>query len=127
MSILDLARTDLQNIMNDESFGFTQDVEFTTADGGTTSTIKALVSVHHNAVDADGMEISSKIATVSFMEATLAATGYPVRSVNGVVTMESHKVACTDSTGDDRLYIVRERKPDAMLGIIVLMLEDFEA
>jgi hypothetical protein len=126
MSIIDAARNDLNNIMNDVNFGFTQDVVFTTPDGLITATIKGLVSAHHNAIDADGMEISSKVASVSFMEVTLAAEGYPVRDVDGIVYLENHRLTVLDAVGGTREYIVIERKPDDMLGIIVLILEDFE-
>jgi hypothetical protein len=127
MGILELARRHNALLTTSEAIGFAQPITFTTIDGLTTATINGISVVHHHGYDADGMEISAKMASLSFNEKVLVDAGYPIRNVHGVVSLEGHRISTTDSTGSVREYVVRVRKPDSMLGCIVLELTDFKS
>ena len=125
MGLIDLARKHLGEITTNDAIGFSQDVTFTTPDESDTVTVKALYTSHHNAYDQDGMPVSLKVASVAVSESILNEAGYVTRNSSGVVFLEGHRVLTKDSTGEDFLYIVTDRKPDNELGLIVLMLHEF--
>ena len=123
MNLTDQARLDLQQITgNGNDFG----VDITlTAPTAETITVKGLNTKHHTGFALDGVRVNTKTASVAVAEAFLVAP-YPVRNANGEVAMLNHKVDVKDSTGNLKNYIVRECFPDEELGLIVLILGDFE-
>lgn len=125
MSLLDKARQDAIWITTNDVTGFAQDVEFIYPGGVPTVTIKARHTSHHNAVDTDGVQVDAKIASVAVAEKVLNDAGYITRNAEGVVTFEGHKINAKDSTGVVRNYIVRQKFPDSSIGIIVILLTDY--
>lgn len=125
MSLIDIARGHLETITTDDSIGFSQDVTFTTPDGLTTVTVKALHTVHSRDHDTEGFETTGKVASVAVKESVLTDESYPTRNASGVVNMEGHRVSSVDSTGNVRTYVVGDRRPDSELGLLVLMLMNF--
>ena len=125
MALIDLARGHLKTITTNDAIGFSQDVTFTTPDGLTTVTVKALHTTHWNNFDAEGFKVSAKNSSVAVSEKVLNDLGYVTRNASGLVFMEGHRVTAADSTGSNRTYIVSDRKPDSELGLLVLMLTDF--
>jgi len=125
MGLIDLLRKNVQTITTNSAIGFSQDVTFTTPDETDTVTVKALFTSHHSAFDQDGLPVSLKVASVAVSESVLNEAGYVTRNGSGVVFLEGHRVLTKDSTGEDILYLVTDRKPDNELGLIVLMLNEF--
>lgn len=125
MGLLDLAKQHLRTITTNDAIGFSQDVTFTTPDGLTSLTVKALFTSHSHGYDTEGIEVTAKIASVAVDESLLNENGYVTRNGAGVVFLEGHRIVTADSTGNDRSYIVTDRKPDNELGLIVLMLNEF--
>lgn len=89
-----------------------------------TKTINGLATHHHFGYDETGKPISSKTVRVSFSEAALSATGYPVRDGNNKVSMFRHLVSFETSAGYTYYGEIRETMPDEMTGMIVCRLSD---
>jgi hypothetical protein len=126
MSLLNQARLDLISITTNDAIGFSQDVTFAYPDGSNPVTVKALFTEHHNAFDTEGVKVSAKIASVAVSEVVLNAAGYVTENGSGVFSMEDHRVTTLISTGSTRTYVVGDKYPDRNLGLLVLMLTDFE-
>lgn len=88
--------------------------------------IVGLHTKHHIGYDADGVRMSTKTASVSITESFLTDAGYPVRNGSLEVDMVDHLVNVNDSTDILKNYIVLESFPDEKLGMIILILGDFE-
>jgi hypothetical protein len=100
-----------------------------TALNGEVATFTGLHTKHHLSVDAEGREVSSKKASIAIHEQNLSAANasYPIRNADGEVVLLNHKVSVPDSTGSAKNYIVLISLPDEALGLIVLILGDYEA
>lgn len=126
MGLMDRARKDLEKITTDDSScGFAVPATFTNP-LGETATVNCLHTVHHSSIDSEGVDISSKIASVAVSEDVLNAAGYTTRNAKGVVTFEDHRVDVADHTGNVRNYICREKYPDSNLGLFVVYLTDYD-
>ena len=93
----------------------------------TTATVFVLHTKHNTAYDSEtGERINSKIASIAVSEIVLNAANYPTRDDQGECTLKNHRVSIADSTGIVNEYKVSENYPDEKLGLIVLILIDFE-
>ena len=120
---MDQIRLDVQKITSDLN-DFPVPITMI-APTGETLVLTAIHTKHHLGIDTDGNIINSKKASIAFSEALLLPP-YPVRNVNEEVDLEGHKVIAKDSTGVDKTYSVQQQFPDEMIGLLVLILEDFE-
>tara|TARA_R110002167_G_scaffold24774_6_gene86670 strand:- start:727 stop:1104 length:378 start_codon:yes stop_codon:yes gene_type:complete len=92
-----------------------------------TATVNVLHTKHNTGYDADtGERINTKIASIAVSEVVLNAANYPTRDGTGECTLKNHRVSLADSTGIVKEYKVSENYPDEKLGLIVLILIDFE-
>lgn len=97
------------------------------APNGQQAVLRGIHTKHFLGIDAEGKEVSDKKASVAISERniTTANANYPVRN-NGEVNLMGHLVSAPDSTGTVKNYIVRTWLPDEFLGLIVIILTDYE-
>lgn len=125
MSLLDQAIQDAALIAGGE---FSSSVQLI-AIGGQTATLQALGNKIGRKLDTEtGVVVNTKNASVVVSEGSLrsANPNYPIRNDKSEVKMIGHKVNVKDSTGTTRNYIVQENIPDEALGLITLILGDFQ-
>ena len=122
-SIIQAAIADARKII---SGGFGEALTLSTPSGDMTIQIKGLASKHHLGFDMDGNVVSSKNAHVCVSEKDLSEAGYPVRNAKQEINLHQHKVSFKDSSGVVKNYVVRENFPDETLGLITLILGDWE-
>ncbi|MCE3278037.1 MAG: hypothetical protein K0S44_228 [Bacteroidetes bacterium] len=126
MSLIERARADIKDITsNTDGFG----IEMTlTAPTSQTATIVGLHTKHWLSIDTEGNPVSSKNAHVSFSEEVLQTENpnYPIRNSDGEVDLSKHRFDVKDSTGLVKNYIAQSWRPDETMGLIVVILEDFE-
>ena len=92
-----------------------------------TATVNVLHTKHNTGYDSEtGERIQSKIASIAVSEPLLNSVGYVTRDNAGECTLKNHRVSITDSTGIVKEYKVSENYPDEKIGLIVLILVDFE-
>lgn len=127
MNIVDRAAADIARITgNNQEFGTGLPVVMTPP-GGDPVSFTAIHTKHRRAVDPEtGYSINAKVASIAVSESYLVAENYPVRNSTGEVFLQDHLVEVRDSTGVNCRYVVREWWPDEMIGLIVLILGDFE-
>ncbi len=123
MSLLDQIQRDIKTITSNNS-EFARSIVFTSPDLVSVS-INALHTKIRLAVDTDGNVVSSKKSHISFSEESLTELSYPVRNGNNEVDLYGHIVEVSDSTGQQKKYIIREWFPDETIGLIVCILDDF--
>lgn len=125
MGLFEQSQLDMQSITeNLNDFG--QNATITTPDGLTTVNIIGWHTKHHTKYDIDGVKVNSKNASLAFAEKQLTDLSYPVRNANLEVDLLNHIITSKDSTGVDKTYVVHENFPDEYLGLIVLILGDYE-
>lgn len=124
MNLLNIARKH-SKMFTTSSGGFSVLATFTTKDESLTVEVECIHTVHHNAVDTDGIQVNAKIASIAVSEEVLTDLGYPTRGANGEVALEGHLISAPDNTGTVRNYIVREKFSDENLGIIVILLNKY--
>ena len=125
MGLFEQSQVDMQQITeNLNDFG--QNATITTPDGLTTVNIIGWHTKHHTKYDIDGVKVSSKNASLAFAEKQLIDVAYPVRNSQQDVSLLGHIITSKDSTGVEKTYIVNENFPDEYLGLIVLILGDYE-
>jgi hypothetical protein len=97
------------------------------APGLETATVNVLHRKHHTGFDSEtGVRVNSKMASVTVSEGILIDASYPTRDANNEITLKGHRVSVADSSGNVAEYMVSENYPDETLGLIVLILIDFE-
>lgn len=98
-----------------------------TSTSNISATVFGLHTKHHTSWDPESGEvIDGKRAHISVSEEVLEDSGYPVRNSNQEISMVGHLVEVADSTDVVKKYIVRQTFPDETLGLIVMILGDFE-
>jgi len=123
MGLLDIAKADIQTITsNTAEFGISVKL---TAPSGETVTVDAYHAKHHTTVSEEGNIINGQMAHIAVSEALLVSP-YPVRNSENEVDMVEHLVNVADSTGVVKKYIIEQVFPDEAIGLIVLILGDFE-
>lgn len=105
--------------------GFHVEITFT-APGGATAKVSGLAAKHHLGIDADGLTINSKTAHVSVSEQEFINAGYVIRDASGEVDFKKHLVFYKDSTGLEKKYTVSEPFADETVGLITMILNDYE-
>ena len=126
MSVLDLARKDVQRIIT--GVGNANSSILITTPGGTISkTLLGLAVKIHAGFDDMGKIVSSKTARVTLSEQKLTALGYPVRDSNNEVNLINHRVTWADVSGTVWTYVIKENYPDETLGNIVCQLVDYKS
>ncbi len=124
MGLIDQARADIKDITsNSNDFGVSG--EFI-APSGDVAVCNCIHTKHYMAFTAEGEMINSKKASIAVAESSLTDLNYPTRNTTGEVHFEFHKVNIADSTGIVKNYIASEWFPDENVGLIVLILGDFE-
>jgi len=127
MNILDLARQHARQILGDQATGFAVPITFIAPTGETATGSGTHAKIHRGIDPQTGVEINVKKSHVTVNEAAFfTEQGYPVRTSQGDVNLRNHKVQVADSTGIVYTYMVDEWFPDQTLGIIVVILKDFE-
>tara|TARA_R110002051_G_C8383178_1_gene445484 strand:- start:104 stop:478 length:375 start_codon:yes stop_codon:yes gene_type:complete len=91
-----------------------------------TATVNVIHVKHNTGFDLDGMRVNSKIASIAVSEGVLIDAAYPTRDSSDEATLKNHRVSISDSTNNVKEYLVSENYPDEKLGLIVLILVDFE-
>jgi len=92
-----------------------------------TATVNVLHTKHNTGFDFEtGVRMNSKIASVAVSEDLLISEGYPTRNSADECTLKNHRISVADSTGNVKEYKVSENYPDEKIGLIVLILTDFE-
>jgi len=125
MGLLDQVKIDVQSITTDVD-GFSQSATFTAPEGATV-TINILHAKHHTGYSEDGERVNTKYASIAVAEKSLSDLSYPLRNAQSEVDFESHRVDVADSTGIVKNYVISEWYPDETVGLIVLILGDFES
>ena len=124
MSLINQIQKDILSITtNSTEFGVAINLEAPTAE---TIDIIGLHTKHHLGIDTDGNQVNTKNAHISFSEDAFIDSGYPIRNLNGEVSLKNHIVTAKDSTGNNKKYIIREWFPDETIGLIVCILGDYE-
>lgn len=126
MGLHDTARADWQRITSSTSGpGIAMLFE---APGPATDTanVMGIKTKHHLAVDEMGRPVNVKTVHVSVSEKLFTDLAYPVRNTKGEVSMKGHKVTAKDSTGTNKIYVVRECQPDETLGVLLFTLGTVE-
>lgn len=107
--------------------GFGVRITLTSHVNGVTKTVTGIHNKHHLSIDGDGNQVHSKNATIAIHEEVLNDVDYPVRDKNKEVAMIKDEVTVKDSTGVDKNYRIKSQMPDESFGLLVFVLEDFEA
>jgi len=79
---------------------------------------------HHTGFTLEGERVSSRISSIAVSEGLLV--DFPVRNDIGLVDMVDYIVKVKDSTGTLKNWIVVDSYPDERVGLIVLILGEFE-
>ena len=124
-SILQASISDAKRIIT--KGGFEETITISTPSGDLSLEITGLASKHHLSFNTDGSPVSSKNAHACVSETELTALGYPVRNPNGEIDFRQHKISFIDSSGVKKHYAVRETFPDETLGLITLILGDWQS
>lgn len=124
MGLIEQARQDIADItQNLNDFGIQMVL---TAPDATTATVTGLHTRHHLGVDTDGNMVNSRNVHVSISEAALIASGYTYRNADNEVDLKNHRVTAADSSGEDRHYKITQWHQDETVGLIVIILGDYE-
>jgi len=125
MNLTDRAILDAQQISsNGNDFGVSAIFVAPTSE---TATVNVLHVKHNTGFDFEtGVRVNSKIASIAVSEGLLISAGYPTRDSANECTLKNHRVSVKDSTGLLKEYKVSENYPDEKIGLIVLILIDFE-
>lgn len=126
MGLLDQAREDWKAITSDTE-GFGSSIKLIAPTGE----IAEFTNLHFKinlGIDEIGLRVNAKKAHISFSESQVydSNPAYVLRNAQGEVNMAKHRVVVADSTGLDKNYVVSECFPDESLGVIVLILGDYE-
>lgn len=123
-SLLTQARKDAKAIIS--SGGFQEVIVLKTPSGDRIVEIKGLASKHHLRFGSDGMPMSAKNAHACIDEDTLITLNYPYRNAKQEVHLKNHLVDIKDTSGVLKHYVVSDHYPDETLGLIVLILGDWQ-
>lgn len=123
-SLFDIVKRDAKSFIN--SGGYQIDIRLISKDGLKTINISGWAVKHFGSFDSDGNQVNTKNVHVTIDEDILKGLGYPVRNSKNEISLLQHKVSFKDSSGDLKDYIVRENFPDENLGLILLILGDYQ-
>ena len=119
MSLIERAKIDTRAITsNSNEFGR---VCVFTAPTNETANVVCIVNQHHTAFNELSERINAKISSIAISEAILTEAYYPTRNDDGEVSFQGHRVVA-----DGQDYVCREWFADDTVGLIVLLLGEFE-
>lgn len=125
MGLLEQAKADIEQITSSTD-DWAAVITFTSPNQ-VKATINGLHTKHQLGYDPEtGKPTISKKATIGFSERLLTVQGYPVRDVNGNVSLKKHRVSVADSTGNVMEYVITEPFADETIGFISCILGDFK-
>lgn len=128
MNLAERAILDTKKITsNANEFGVI--VSFTSLpDQGQTATCNAINNQHWLSVQ-NGLIVNAKNASIAFSEGALldANPNYPIRDAGKKVSMNGHLCDLKNSTGEIQNYIVLQSWPDETVGLIILILGDYQS
>lgn len=122
-SLLDLAKRDSKFFVT--KGGFQESIELTTKSRDMSVSLNGWATKHHISFDTDGNQVNSKNVHCTIDENELISLGYPTRNARNEIDFLKHFVSFKDSSDILRNYIVKEQFPDETLGLIVLILGDY--
>jgi len=125
MGLVERSKSDLDRFTGDLN-GFGEEFTIIRPSGDEEAVVIGYHTKHHRQFTEDGSTISSKIASIAVTESKFDALGFVIRNEDGEVDIKSYRVKAADSTGGIKEYVVRESYPDEQLGLIVLILADYE-
>ena len=124
MGLIEQARIDIARItQNLNEFGVNIDLVART---GEPASVTGLHTRHHLGVDSDGNMINSRNVHISICEDALIDADYPYRNSSNEVDFKNHRATVIDSSGEPRLYKVTQWHQDETIGLIVIILGDYE-
>lgn len=124
MSLIDRAKADTRQITsNSNEFGRSCVFVAPTSE---TATVNAIVNQHHTAFNEMNERVNAKISTIAVSESLLTDAGYPTRNADGDVFFGKTTAGRHRVTADGQEYICREWFTDDTVGLIVLMLGEWE-
>lgn len=124
-SILKKARRDARKYIT--KGGYEENLILVSVDGLTTLNTTGWVYKVHSRYDTDGNLANTKVARICLDEDKLKEANYPVRNAEQEVYLRGHRVTAPDSTGVNKVYVIKEWLPDETLGLIVCYLGDYES
>ena len=102
------------------------DLTFTTPDGSTSVTVKGIGSRHHIYLENEAEVVNSTNIHCSVHEDVLNDASYVTRE-NGEIKMSDHLVSFQDSKQITKTYRINEVHPDETVGMLVFILELYNA
>jgi hypothetical protein len=124
-SFTDRAKADWKRFSSDVD-GWGTAIKVTTPDGLTSVDVSGIAVKHHINIDTEGLTVNGKNAHCTISEELLTDASYVVRDSDEEVNMVDHRVEWVDSSGVLKKYVIRESYPDEKVGVIVMILGDFE-
>jgi len=121
MNIKELAQRDIAKITGNKKEW--ADVATLTQPSQQPFDINVIHTKHHLQLNDIGLPVNGKNASISLSESNLPIS---VRNQSDEVDFRDWRVDVKDSSGTLCQYIVREWFPDEMIGMIVLILGDYE-
>lgn len=118
MGLINLARAHVKRFTSDANhFGVPI---VCTAPNDDTVTLNGYATLHHTSYDEEGILIDSKVSSIAISEDLLI--NYPVRNSNGDVDLSGHTFLVAGKS-----YMTRNFYPDETLGLIVVILQEWQA
>lgn len=119
-----MAKNDAQFI-NTRSEDFAIDATITAKDG-TVFTGKLIKNNHTTSYNEIGQKVNVRTTNVCVGCAALIEENFPFKNSGGEVAMIGYVIEFIDAFGTSKKHMVAEQYPDDDLGIIVLILADYE-
>lgn len=127
MGLREQAEADLAFILEDSVLGFGWDINLTDPVGLSEDLVGFSGDISLTIDPETGVPVSGQLAHVSLRITTLKALGFELP--RGIIDASSKPwvVRFNDIDGVPRTYKVQESNPDQTLGVIVCILENYEA
>ena len=128
MGLRELAEQDLGAILEDSAYGFGWSITLTDPAGLTDPNLTGFSDDISQVIDPDtGQLVSGRLASVTLRISSLLTAGFT--SPRGVADQSSKPwvVTFNDINGTSHTFKVRQADPDRALGLIVCILEGYDA
>lgn len=126
MSLQNRAKLDMQRFTADDTGFFAVECVVKHPDGLPSINVKGLHTRHWMGFDPDGVAVHTVIASLGVSEQQFIDGGFAIRDVNGEVDLKGHLIDAPDSNGVVKNYVLREVFPDENLGLLILMLGEYQ-
>lgn len=127
MGIRTLAEQDLGAILEDSAYGFGWPITLTDPDG-LTDTLTGFSDDISQVIDPDtGQLVSGRLASVALRISSLTAAGFALPQNVADATLKPWVVTFDDINGTAHTFKVRQSDPDRALGLVVCILEGYDA